>query len=83
MKDDGGINESDCKAFEYIFHQPAFEEQYNECLEQWKNRSVGGVVVYGSERNEPADAPLTPEEEDVVKTSIFEKLFSLHPREKV
>lgn len=36
MKDGGAITESDCKAFEYIFHQPAFEEQYNECLKQWK-----------------------------------------------
>lgn len=37
MKEGGGLNDSDVKAFEYIFHQPAFEEQYYENLKLWKD----------------------------------------------
>lgn len=37
MKEDGALNESDIKAFEYVFHQPAFEEQYNENLQWWED----------------------------------------------
>lgn len=36
MREGGGLNESDNKAFEYIFHQPAFKEQYEKCLKSAK-----------------------------------------------
>ena len=54
MKDGGGLNDSDVKAFEYIFHQPAFEEQYNENLKLWKDGTLKDMFTKQSDADSPA-----------------------------
>ena len=45
MKAGGGLNDSDVNAFEYIFHQPAFEKQYNENLKMWKDGTLKALFT--------------------------------------
>ena len=51
MKKGGGLNDSDVKAFEYIFHQPAFEEQYERCLQLWETGELEGMFSKQSEED--------------------------------
>lgn len=45
MKKGGGLNDSDVNAFEYIFHQPAFEEQYERCMKLWETGELEGMFT--------------------------------------
>lgn len=38
--EDGFLTESDKKVFDYIFRQPAFEEQYNQNMVWWENEII-------------------------------------------
>lgn len=51
MKKGGGLNDSDVKAFEYIFHQPAFEEQYERCMKLWETGELEGLFTKRSEED--------------------------------
>ena len=51
MKKGGGLNDSDVKAFEYIFHQPAFEEQYERCMKLWETGELEDMFSKRSEKN--------------------------------
>ena len=55
MKKGGGLNDSDIKAFEYIFHQTAFEEQYNECMKLWENGVLKDRYAKQPEENSPSE----------------------------
>ena len=45
FKEDGAFNESDTLAFEYMFHQPAFEKQYEENLRLWQEKVLENKLV--------------------------------------
>lgn len=51
MKKGGGLNDSDVKAFEYIFHQPAFEEQYERFMKLWETGELEGMFTKRSEED--------------------------------
>ena len=57
MKEGGGLNDTDVKAFEYIFHQPAFEEQYNENLKLWKDGTLKQSDADSPAKEEPQSTP--------------------------
>lgn len=76
MKEDGGLNESDIKAFEYIFHQPAFEEQYNENLKLWKDGTLKDRYAKRSDADSPAkeEPQSTPQIEEPAAEEVKEKV---------
>lgn len=50
MKKDEALNESDIQAFEYVFHQPAFEERYDENMKWWEDGVLDDKLEeYGKE----------------------------------
>lgn len=56
FKGDGAFTESDTLAFEYMFHQPAFEKQYEENLRWWQEKVLEDKLVeYSVLMGVPAD----------------------------